>query len=242
MFIGCDPEFVYFNLKNGSFIPAYTLTETDSPLGCDGHSDTAELRPSAKETAKEVVSQIYTLFEEAETYTTMKKVGMLAGHFKHNKTIGGHIHLSDFKINMIELCDIMDKLFIPLSDLIDNLEERAKRQKNGYGKGYREQTHNWIEYRRPGSWLLSPDIAYLHLGLAECIAKEYSSYTQTGDYSNFEKLKFQTTNREKRNLILNFIEKSNSFDEKDLLLDITDKIFTKIPIDWNVNIKEYWLS
>lgn len=242
MLVGCDPEFVYFDLKTNKFVPANSLTEGGAALGCDGHSDTGEMRPTAKPTAKEVVSQIYTLFNEAEQYSTMKKVGILAGHYKHKKTIGGHIHLSGFKIDMEHFWQILDSLFIPLSDVTDDLTERQMRQSQGYGKGYREQGQNYIEYRMPGSWLLSPDMAYLHLGLAECIAKEYESFRRTGDYSIFESIKSNILPTKKMNSILNFIENSNNFKDKELLLNVTDNIFAKIPIDWNVNIKEYWLT
>lgn len=241
MLIGCDPEFVYFNLQTNKFIPAHNLTEGSSSLGCDGHSETAELRPSPQETAKKVVSQIFTLFEEAETYDNMQKVGMLAGHFKFNKTIGGHIHISGFKMDMAQLGAILDSLFIPLSDIIDNLDERLKRLKGGYGKGYRQQKQNWIEYRTPGSWLLSPDIAFLNLGLAECIGKEYEYFNSTGDYSIFENVKKEYSISKKRNLLLNFIDKSTKFEDKDLLLNTASEIFSKTPINWDKNIKEYWL-
>jgi len=241
MLIGCDPEFVYFDVKTNKFISADKMTNSNSDLGCDGHVATGEMRPTAKKSAKGVIAQIHELFAEAEQYTEMQKVGILAGHYKFGKAIGGHIHMSGFSMDMVQLSSIMDSLFNPLSDLIDNIEERTSRKSSGYGSGYRSQGTNWIEYRMPGSWLLSPDVAYLNLGLAECIGKEYDRYALTGDYSIFEAISSKLNSKEKRMMIMNFIQDSEAFNDKSDLLDIADNIFSNTPLDWSVNIKEYWL-
>lgn len=176
--IGCDPEFVIlippYN-KSSCILPAEDLGGgRHTPFGGDG--ELFEIRPGYSHNTLDIVSRIKDLLEEGNGYM---KIGNEArwrcGHCCFGAPMGGHIHIGNLSTcSYQEEEDLVDCLKTTLidgvSDLIDPLKQREKRRKIGYGypDNYRlEDNGRRIEYRAPGSFLISPKITFLNLIVAK---------------------------------------------------------------------------
>lgn len=235
MKIGCDPEFI-FRDKDGMQVYANTILQ-NGDFGMDGHSSTGEIRPKPAENSLQLVANIRKLLKEGFNHEEINELDMLAGHYKLGNPIGGHIHISGFEMNMPTLADKLVKVVMRLSTCIDNMDERKTRKDCGYGdreeNGYRQQSNNWIEFRRPGSWLLSPQVAFLNLWLAEATCYAYIN----GQNEAFDKL----DKHRSCNSLIKFAEHMKDVPNQDIFIQVADKTFCSLPLDWNVDLKGYWL-
>lgn len=160
--LGCDPELIC--RKNGSFVPAHNYFKSNSSFGLDGCDSVAEIRPGYSESPIDLTAKIYQVLEYGhEKYPDLE---FFAGHCVDDRPIGGHTHFGlepDTKI--IEALDVVLGSF---STCVDDKNQRARRERTGYGKkgAYRRQPHGF-EYRTPGSFLLSPSITLIHFTLAK---------------------------------------------------------------------------
>lgn len=248
-YIGCDPEFVFINKESGAFVPASRLCSNPSACGTDGHNATGELRPMHARSSLALVANIRVALQDGMGVISDvfgDHYGMLAGHYKFNEPLGGHIHLSgfttsDFRTYMLPKLEITHRA---LSQCIDNISERDMRSHsgNGYGFGgydpYRHQGDNWWEYRVPGSWLLSPQIAFLNLWLAE--ASIYASKLR--QRTPFEVLKGMGGEQAGCDGVIKFAEAITEVPDKDLFIKVADKVFSSLPIDWGKNFVPNWLE
>lgn len=182
--LGADPEFLCVSKESGSLVRVSELITpyiTTEGFGADGHPYTGELRPGISSSALEMVSKIEAILKTAEDMFCMaSKVNFLAGHYKVNKPLGGHIHLAGAGINnqSYAIGDMLDFYLIDcLDSIICNRQERDLRvMLSGYGKkalssestsGMRIQGDGHIEYRASGSWLISPEVAFVYLTIAK---------------------------------------------------------------------------
>lgn len=160
--IGCDPELVC--RINGRFSPARDHFKSNSSMGLDGNDSVAEVRPGYSESPLDLTAKIRTILEYGNEKSP--DVELISGHYADGYPIGGHIHLS---ISPCEnIIDSLDVVLTSLSNCIDDKSQRQKRERSGYGqrKAFRNKSYG-MEYRTPGSWLLSPATSLVTLTLAK---------------------------------------------------------------------------
>ena len=160
--LGCDPEIV--TRLNGKFVNAHNYYKSASSFGLDGCESIAELRPGFSESPIDLTAKIYQIIEYG--HSKAQDLEFFACHFVDQHALGGHIHLSLSPTP--EIISALDTVLYSLSNCIDDKEQRTKREKCGYGKrkAFRNQPHG-MEYRTPGSWLLSPSTTLVTLTLAK---------------------------------------------------------------------------
>ena len=177
MRLGADPEFE-LQTKQGNFRAAsgFFSTDTRRQLGCDGCSNTAELRP-APGNSQFVTDEIKRLLADAKRIVSTEMRAF--GGCGLNVSLGGHIHFSEVS-NSATIRQMLDKFIaIPLRQV-----SRAEWRDNyGYGRlsSYRDQPWGW-EYRAPCSWIIHPDITKGVLMTAEYIAKAQINNVVLNDF------------------------------------------------------------
>lgn len=240
--IGCDPEFII--LKNQRFIKADEIFSENSDLGLDGSPSTGEMRPFPASNSFLLVANIKTLFKKGiEEVPQLKseKFRFLSGHYKHNKPLGGHIHISSPLLKSSHFSHLhkqLDKILLTLSSIIDDQEEKDQRLASGYGYGWREANHGGLEHRTPGSWLLNPKIAYANLFLAEITTLEFIRKNER-IFEKFEEDRDQFSEEES---LLKFISNTKIDKEvKNISIRIIENVLENIPHNWNECFKGEWL-
>ncbi len=233
--IGADPEFIFS--QDGEKVSAADFLQFSSDFGCDGHNATAELRPKYAKSSVGLTANIKTLIRDGLFKVEgVRNLDFLSGHYKHDEPIGGHIHLSFDTGKMIDLEELgrhLDLTMETLSDCIDDLDERSERRSDGYGSGWRlDHGPRYIEYRAPGSWLLSPQVTFINLWLAEATAIAYT---------NKQRRPFEVM-RElgKCAGILAFAQGVKGVPDKEIFLKAADKVFGHLPLSWEEDFKKNW--
>lgn len=231
--VGADPEFV-FRDSRGRFVPANEVVG-NGDFGRDGSEATGELRPKHATDSLTLVANIQSLLQEGWDYSEVSSLDMLAGHYKLGKPIGGHIHLStEDGFRQGDIANMLKTTHTELSNCIDPLDERDHRRNHGYGLGdsnwWKTPYHGGIEFRVPGSWLLSPHIAFMNLWLAEATAYAYIEGTSVEIV------------REKGGCegIIAFAKKMGKVPHQKVFLKVAHKVFSKLPIDWDEPINRFW--
>ena len=234
MKIGADPEFVCTDRK-GTFLPANLINRGSGGFGCDGCSEVGEIRPQISPKAMDTVANIGAMNKEAcglQQLIKKEDILLYAGHYKHNHPIGGHIHLSEVTIEDPEnFYYYIEKIVGTLANIIDDPDEMERRKGSGYGQGYRMQGTNYIEYRSPGSWLLSPCTAFANIWLSEAVSILY----------NNNDLDLMDDFIPTQEGIIAFAEAAPIITDKRLFIRSVDKLFNSTPIDWNVPFVYNWV-
>ena len=244
--IGADPEFVMTKKSTGSFVSASNLLRSGGAFGRDGCGSIGELRPHYASSALALIGNIKATMTDGVIYKIqeLKNYNFLAGHYKNGYSIGGHIHISGFRISADEFGRLLDKVMYPLSDILDDLRERASRRNTGYGKGWRmERGERWLEYRMPGSWLLSPHVAFLNLWIAEASAYAYLDGVRDHTADFWQSLGTFSMSRipSKMEFLLKFAEKmSGKAQHGQTFMKVADSVFKNLPLNWNIDFKESW--
>jgi len=171
---GSDPEFSIANAA-GECVPADRLLSSHGQLGCDGRSDTGELRPTAGDVPEHLMNIRKLIGEFAERFPDHI---MLAGSRHFRQPLGGHIHFSGTPVKrpakIVQCLDV--HLSIPML-MLENRESAKQRRQTDYGQlgSWRNQRdlHGGFEYRTPSSWLVSMNIAKMTLEIAMLIAYDY---------------------------------------------------------------------
>jgi len=160
--LGCDPELLC--RINGKFTPAYNYFKSNSSFGLDGCESIAELRPGYSESPIDLTAKIRTVLEYG--HDKAPELEFFAGHYQDDYALGGHVHISLPPDD--RLIDSLDTVLYSLSNCLDDKSQRIKRERSGYGKrrAYRRQPHG-MEYRTPGSWLISPAVTLVTFTLAK---------------------------------------------------------------------------
>jgi len=227
--IGCDPEIV--TRLNGKFVPAHNYFKSNSSFGLDGCESIAEVRPGYSESPIDLTSKIYQIIEYG--HSKQPDLEFIAGHFADDHALGGHIHFSIQPTP--DIVDALDTVLYSLSNVIDDREQRSRREHCGYGKrrAYRNQPHGF-EFRTPGSFLLSPSTTLVTFTLAKLAVLGV-----TEDNLDFASIKGrQHSLTFLRNLRNNFSEIPSDCLEG--LKELEILLNKKELINWNQNILPNW--
>jgi len=146
--------------------------------------------------------------------------------------IGGHIHISTTPTT--EVIDAMDTVLYSLSNCIDDRGQRKKREKSGYGKrkAYRRKNYG-LEFRTPGSWLLSPSTTLVTLTLAKLAVLAVLE-----DGLNLELIKCRQHSLTFLKNLKNEL-KTIPDDCREGLKEL-DMLLVHQPLNWNTNILPNW--
>ena len=160
--LGADPELIC--RRNGQFVPAHNFFKSNSSFGLDGCESTAEIRPGYSESPIDITSKIYQILEYG--HDKHPDLEFISGHYVDDYSIGGHTHFSVEPIP--EVIDALDIVLGSFSNCIDDKVQRQKRERSGYGKRGAYRKKSWgMEYRMPGSFLLSPSVTLVHFTLSK---------------------------------------------------------------------------
>jgi Phage phiEco32-like COOH.NH2 ligase-type 2 len=225
--IGCDPELVV--RKNGQFACADNFFKANSSMGLDGCSSIAEIRPGYSESPIDLTAKIHKILDYG--HSKQPELEFISGHYANDFALGGHIHISiSPEPKIISALDIVLR---SLSNCIDDRNQRSKRERTGYGKlsSYRKKYYG-MEYRTPGSWLLSPSTTLVTLTLAKIAV-----IGVTEDNLDFVELKER---QHSRTFILNLKHLLHTIPEdcREGLKEL-DVLLTR-KLDWNQNILPNW--
>lgn len=256
--VGCDPEFVaekdgqQLKLKN---ITNYRITEAG--FGTDGHGGwgIGEIRPGQSSDLIKVLGKTEHILKEADQkFKLTEKVDkLLAGHYKYSRCIGGHIHLQGSKIpqKAIELGGLLDYFADDcLEGLLANQKERLTRKRSGHSYGLRadenldaalrEQSDDRIEYRTPGSWLLSPEIMYSYLYVGKACAILALKGWQINQF-RFEPIgQSKRLKRERLEELITTVGKITQAKDMGLGAEILLDTIKKGEPDWNADFRIAW--
>lgn len=180
--LGADPEFILRDKLTDRLIYPSGFLPIEGTLGCDDRSERregqffplAEIRPAPDTCPLRLVNKIRWTMAAGIKLIPYENIEWLAGsvHFARYQ-IGGHIHFGGITITTPLLKALDNYLGIPIM-LIEDPEKAAERRKHYGGLGsFRLESHGGFEYRTPGSWLISPEIARAVLCLAKVVACEY---------------------------------------------------------------------
>lgn len=172
--LGADPEFAI--RLQGRPVGANEYFTASASLGCDGSASTGEIRPGYHQEPLSLVCKIMKIFQYG--YQEFPQLEWYCGHYVDNKALGGHIHIGDKRLKdpkdleernyLINTIDNLEVLLENLSQVVDDQEQKRRRLNTSYGspRAYRPQAHG-IEYRTPGSWLLSPTVSLMFITLSK---------------------------------------------------------------------------
>jgi hypothetical protein len=226
--LGCDPELIC--KSNGRFVPAHNYFKSQSSFGLDGCESTAEIRPGYSESPLDLTSKIYQILEYG--HSRAENLEFYSGHFVDSYAIGGHIHVSTQPTPLI--IEGLDTVLGSLSNTIDDKEQRKKRESTGYGKkgAYRRKSYGF-EYRRPGSFLISPTVTLVTLTLAKLAVWGTLNFN----------LDWRTLKQRQRNR--NFLKNIKSYlqtipDDCHEGIKQLDQLLLLRTINWNCDILPNW--
>jgi len=248
-----DPEFILYNARYSRVVEAdeYCSTYEESGVGVDGDHTLGELRPHAAGSSLELVANIQLMMDKGFTAFD-NNIIMLSGHYKHDCPLGGHVHLTGIPQDKHRaVSQALDSVMYPLSYAIDDQAERQLRKAAGYGYGYEAHASDWIEYRMPGSWLLSPSTAFVNLWLCEATLKYILKQTETGgNFPHIEKLREYSTmmeneqnpydSRTHADIIDWYVSNLPAYKDKSVFVKIWKKILEARPLPWHEDVLPNW--
>jgi hypothetical protein len=171
--LGGDPEFEV--ICDGEVVPANSLFifrdgGTHSPIGTDGVSHTAELRPDAAYSPEEYVENFLVLVEE------VKEEGVLLSVQGDKYALGGHIHVgSPNKLVVQVLRGEVDRFVQVLDDFVGRvLLPTSGKARGGYARlgEYETKDYGW-EYRTPpSSFYADPEMIRITYKLTKGLVEE----------------------------------------------------------------------
>jgi hypothetical protein len=176
--MGTDLEFMLRSAQ-GRMVMASKYLPRSGRVGCDDRSlaqdgerfPLAEVRPDPATNPEELITNIRETLTDAQKLIRPRNIQWLAGSmpFK-NFPLGGHIHFSDlpFSSRLVKVFDTY--LGLPVMMIEANTTAAKRRPKYGFLGDVRFKSHGGFEYRTPGSWLVSPEIALAVSALAYVVA------------------------------------------------------------------------
>ncbi|MDD3023833.1 MAG: hypothetical protein PHE26_08045 [Syntrophomonadaceae bacterium] len=251
--MGADPEFMLFNSKNNKMLSASDYFPRDGQVGCDNiripnrqQRPIAEIRPKPDESPLKLVENIRQSLIYASKLAPYQNVGLLAGSQPTGGySIGGHIHFSRIHANSWLLIALDNYLGIPIFLIEQPATASKRRKKYGFLGDYRSKDHGGFEYRTPGSWLVSKEIATAVLCLAKIVASSYP-YLNQNHLNNIEAQKaFYNGNpdyfREIFPKLWKDIEKTERFPEYEEQLNIIPSMVNKgLHWDEKIDMRKTW--
>ena len=200
MKIGADPEALFWSRNEKTVIPAYQLcggrSACRSWIGTDGHATTAELRPTPSKNVLMVLADLASAMGVIEknlnalnARTNLDLVVVAEPAFA-GEPLGGHIHLSYwyeqtnpvlFRQGEHDFGHVYVYLHAFLSPLLSvaggiNRGEYTYRPQPLPSNKYPPRKNMLparVEFRRPGTWLSSPVLAFTFLGLTKLAILNY---------------------------------------------------------------------
>lgn len=268
--IGCDPEFIIVN-ELGTVISPEVLfgwglnkfrgNPYKSAYGEDGCL--FEIRPGyATDTLRVVTKLRKTLKALANNAKGLKRHTWLTGHYPYNHALGGHIHIGGLNHNRDEVQPLISLLdYILDSGMSHWFDDQAQKRQRilyshaQYGKRsvYRttpnygmyvatESRFQRIEYRTPGSFLISPKVTFLFLVFAKVCALIFLN----GPNLSRDIIKSIKYIKRGKPLIERFIRLVRNIEyiksQKDIQIafSLIESIPERIKIDWNKDFKGEW--
>jgi len=156
----------------------------DAAVGCDGCSDTGELRPLEGDTPLEHHAHIRNLIHSIHLPAGYK---LVAGTIQSGAQLGGHIHIGYPDTERFDPADLANYLSyycgIPLRRIERKNDTKYRGREDGlygYYGSYDEKDYG-MEWRMPASWLVSSQIAKAALCLAHVVANDYIDAYHRGD-------------------------------------------------------------
>ena len=187
--IGSDPEFILQSkdkeLADYEFVEAHDLipdSDCRKRIGCDGCSETGELRPRYSSDPLIHFKNLQALIRLSRTkyvnslkkYFHLDDIRMIAGSGLGIRPVGGHIQfgvaLDPFILNSLDRYLSIPLLFVELEPY--NVD---RRHSHSYGTLSNTRSYNYdkrFEYRTPASWILEPEIALGTICLAYTVVWE----------------------------------------------------------------------
>jgi len=179
--LGADPEFMLASRRTGRMVPASRFFPRYGPVGCDRRTvwtprperPLAEIRPRPRSNPQELVEAIRQGLRRALGRASRRRVKAVAGNmpFRGFPT-GGHIHFSRRRLSTRLLRALDNYLALPLLMVENSATARRRRYRYGLLGDWRWKPHGF-EYRTPGSWLVSRELALGVLSLAKVVADDY---------------------------------------------------------------------
>ncbi|MEN6462642.1 MAG: hypothetical protein ABFC94_14900 [Syntrophomonas sp.] len=184
--LGADPEFMLFNSKSGKMVAASEFFPRDGIVGCDSlripnrqQRPVAEIRPNPELSPHILIDNIRHALKTANKMAPYRKVKWVAGsHPTGNYSIGGHIHFSNIDLNYSLLKALDNYVGIPVFLIENPISAARRRKKYGLLADFRVKDYGGFEYRTPGSWLVSPQLALAILCLAKIVATHHMELTE----------------------------------------------------------------
>ena len=200
--VGADPEALFYSRSEKIIVPAYQLcggsSAYNSWIGTDGHSITAELRPKPNRNVLMVLADLANaLGIVKQTLDNLNQrsqldLVMVAQPIFRSEYLGGHVHLSywypptlhdsNLGHRFASVYEYIRMFLVPLHNQFDldrsdfswRLQPSPKGRSPRMGfKGAR------IEFRKPGTWLRSPALAYAYLGLSKLAILNFPELPKT---------------------------------------------------------------
>lgn len=179
--IGTDLEFM-LRSPRGKMVLASKYLPRSGPVGCDDRSlnldgerfPLAEIRPGPARSPGELMGNIRRTLQEAAGLITGKNVQWVAGSMPFPRfPIGGHVHFSDvnFSSRLVKALD--NYVGFPVMMIEAGQTAVKRRPKYGFLGDVRFKDHGGFEYRTPGSWLVSPEIAEAVVHLAYLVVMHH---------------------------------------------------------------------
>lgn len=168
LLIGCDPEFnIHDIMDERIYANQIFSTDPEAAIGCDGHSQTGELRPDPADCPLKLTENISNLLKEvADELGDDKKV--TTGGGGSVDPLGHHIHFN--KMLSSEELELMD-IFVGAPALKIKGAKRMGGEYESLGRhALRRQPHG-CEYRTPASSLIPELSNALHTTAYCCIRK-----------------------------------------------------------------------
>lgn len=268
--IGCDPEFIIVDGVLGILITPEVLfgwglnkfrgSPYRSAYGEDGCL--FEIRPGYAVNTLHVVTKLRkTLKALADNAKGLKKYTWLTGHYPHNHALGGHIHIGGLNHNQNEIRPLISLLDYTIDSGISHwLDNQAQKQQrilyshNQYGKRslYRtfpssfpitpERKFQRIEYRTPGSFLISPKVTFLFLVLAKICALVFLNDPNSSE-NILRPIKYMKRGKpliEKFIRLVSDIDYIKSQGDIQIAFSLVESIPEHIRINWNKDFKKEW--
>lgn len=245
---GADPEFLF--IRNNKIVPAHEIVaDGECGFGCDGHPATGEVRPGYSSNILEVLAKIERCIKMGDLKLKIgdKVDRMVAGHYKHNEPLGGHIHIAQEGIGGSRIWQPIAKaldLYLEncLEDILSDPDERRQRTNRGYGRTFEEDRGavrtkgpHRIEYRSPGSWIVSPNLSYAYLYVAKAIMVVWKKGMRLPAVETYD---------QKLDALLDLVSRVKKITRsKDMEIgaEVLKEVLNE-RVDWNADMREEWIG
>jgi hypothetical protein len=251
--MGADLEFMLRN-SEGKMVMASKYFPRKGSVGCDDRSvgqdsqrfPLAELRPDAADSPLRLVENIRETMTEALGMARRSTLQWIAGSMPfRGYSIGGHIHYSGIPCSSRLVKALDTYVGLPVMMIENGRTASRRRPRYGFLGDVRFKSHGGFEYRTPGSWIVTPEIATAVLCLAYIVGVHYRELT----WHPFTDVQVQQAfySADKRSLLPLFEKAWSDLEETSTYPEYKSKL-TVIPemvqqgISWNegVDIRRSW--